>query len=44
MILSDHIQVIPVAWIVRRARILFFDEEDGNNGGIQITPKDRWYR
>ncbi|CAE6406307.1 unnamed protein product [Rhizoctonia solani] len=44
MILSDHIQVIPVAWIVRKARILFFDEEDGNNGAIQITPKDRWYR
>ncbi|CAE6459676.1 unnamed protein product [Rhizoctonia solani] len=44
VVLSNHFQVIPAVWIVRKVRILCFNEEDSSNKGDYISPKDRWYR
>ncbi|KAH7341328.1 hypothetical protein B0J17DRAFT_714517 [Rhizoctonia solani] len=44
VVLSNHMQVIPAIWIVRKVRILCFNEEDKSNRGDYIGPKDRWYR
>ncbi|EUC56904.1 BAH domain protein [Rhizoctonia solani AG-3 Rhs1AP] len=44
VVLSNHFQVIPAVWIVRKVRILCFNEEDKSNRGDYIGPKDRWYR
>ncbi|CAE6455411.1 unnamed protein product, partial [Rhizoctonia solani] len=44
VVLSNHSQVIPAVWIVRKVRILCFNEEDKSNKGDYIGPRDRWYR